>query len=269
MIVVIFVGALTFLYLIWMIWRMFHLDQSRFRALKIYFFYGKKGSGKSLFSALLVKALFNEYARMAKKYPKLPRRKLYVSSSLRLNKSIDRLHLKRDLEYWSSTGELYEIRNADIIWDEIGKDFPAGSWAETPKRLKQVFSHLRKRGNRLFANTQMYEDVDVSFRRQVDYAYKIEKVLGSPDVSATMPNSGKVWGLVKIREFDPMILEHVREEFNRIPLTGFPFCFLIRKKWIGMYDTQLETPPIEGGKLEHLINECEECGEKKVSHRRI
>lgn len=269
MIVVIYVGALTLAYGVWIFWRMFRLDYGQFRALKIYFFYGKKGSGKSLFSALLVDALFNEYARTAKKYPGLPKRKVYVSTSLKLSPELDKKHLHKDLEYWGSTGELYEIRNADIIWDEIGKDFPAGSWAETPKRLKQVFSHLRKRGNRLFANTQLYEDVDVSFRRQVDYAYKIEKVFGSPDVSATMPGSKKVWGLVKIRRFDPMILEHVREEFNRIPLTGLPFLFFIRKKLIAMYDTTLETPPFESGGLEHIELTCKVCKKPHITHRRI
>jgi len=172
--------------------------------------------------------------------------------------------------YWTNPRELYGIRDADIGWDEIGKDLPAGSWGDTPKELKQVFSHLRKRGNRIFANTQVYEDIDISFRRQIDKAYKIEKLMGSRDISATLPPLKKVWGVITVREFDPLELENVKEGFRK-NIGGLPKIILLRKKYVEMYDTKMELPPYMPDKLEHREMECTDpnCDHIRVIHRTI
>ncbi len=229
------------------------------KGLKIYIFYGKKGSCKSLFQARLARYLINEYYKTEKKYPELPKRKLYINQ--KLSKEFDDLELHNHLEYWTHPEQLYSVRDSDIFWDEIGKDLSAGSYADTPKELKQVFSHLRKRGNRLFANTQVYEDIDISFRRQVDVAYQVKKWLGSRDISATLPKPEIIWGIYYLRQFDPLFLEHewnpeIRE--RQPDLSPIPQIYFIRKRDIELYDTTAELPPYQPSKLKEQVLVCRE-----------
>ena len=265
--------------------------------LAIYLQYGKKGQGKSLVQAVDALSLFKEYWKTEKKYPDLPRR-IYFGNQ-KFSKEIEEKELGIHLYYWSNAKQLrwcprkdcwvgnypHSIHDTDIGHDEIGKDLPAGSWQDTPPWFKQVFSHLRKRGNRYFANTQVYEDIDISFRRQIDFAYKIEKIFGSGDVTDTRPKPKYVWGLITSRAFDPMILEHEKNPEKREKLQeGEPTFFarteiiLIRKKWIEAYNTKDEIPPYKPDTLEHVEVWCEDdnCekhgkhyGKPKIEHYKI
>lgn len=245
------------------------------KGLKIYLIYGKKGSGKSLYMAKLAQRLFDSYKWQEKKYPTLPRRKLY--SNMKYSDEVDKKELGKHLEYWENPEQIYRVRNSDILWDEIGKDLPAGSWADTPKEIKQVFSHLRKRGNRLFANTQVYEDCDVSFRRQCDFAFQIQKVFGSKDVSASLPPPRFIWGILMMRQFDPLQLEYERDPEKReeLQLSWFPSFMLVKRSLIEMYDTHAEIPPYQPNKLREIILTCREgelCQDKDkhgLPHKKI
>lgn len=252
------------------------------RDLKIYCYYGAKGQGKSYFCAYLATKIIEQYRKNERKYPELAKRQFW--SSQKFSDEYEKTELFDDvnnpdgrLHYWSHPSQLYKLKNVDILWDEIGKDLPAGSFANTPKKLKQVFSHLRKRGNRLFANTQVYEDIDISFRRQVDYAFEIKKIMGSPDVSATMPAPPFIWGLMRIRRFDPMFLEHQRDPEKREMLyNGLGRIYPIRKKYIEIYDTHSEIPPYHPDKMYEIIltciegEKCTEFNEKThLPHRKV
>jgi len=221
------------------------------RELKITLFFGKKGSGKSLLNAWLALELLRQYKIMSQRYPVLAKRKYYANG--KLSSEIEK-RFGEQLVYWNNPRELYRVRDADISWDEIGKDFPASSWNETPKEVKQIFSHLRKRGNRLFANTQVFEDIDVSFRRQVDFAYYVRKVFGSVDVTATLPPPKFIYGFIAIKQFDPLMLE--REKKRRIPMQFFPYVLRISRKLISIYDTGEELPPFMPDRVEHKILPC-------------
>jgi len=237
--------------------------------LGVYLFYGNKGAGKSIYQTYIFLTLLKSYYRQEKKYPYLPKRKYY--SSQKFSKEIEEKELGKHLEYWTNPRQLYKLRDCDIGWDEIGKDLPAGSWEGTPKELKQVFSHLRKRGNRIFANTQIFEDIDISFRRQIDKAYKISKIFSSRDISATLPNPKWIWGIIKIAEFDPMDLEHVRDEKFRFSISAFPEFIFLTKRLTQMYDTSMELPAYMPDKLEHKEQHCIDpyCDHIRTIHRPI
>jgi len=248
--------------------------------LQIYLFWGRKGQGKSYVQYRLFETLTKEYYKTEKKYPELPHRKYY--SSQKFSEEVEKRELGKHLAYWRHPEELYSIRNADIGWDEIGKDIPAGSWTDTPKELKQVFSHLRKRGNRLFANTQVFEDIDIAFRRQIDHAYLIEKTWGSRDISITLPPIRRIYGIVRKTEFDPQHLEFERNPEYREELKPSFFQILhfsnymfIKRKWIDLYDTKMELPAYRARGLKEWILECVEgqnCQQKDKfgnPHRKI
>jgi hypothetical protein len=245
-----------------------------YQGLKIYLFYGKKGSGKSLYQAYLVLKLIKSYYKVEKKFPKLSHRKLYINQPLSKEFEKKELYDKKTnptghLIYWTNPEQLYNVRDADILWDEIGKDLPAGAWTDTPKDLKQVFSHLRKRGNRIFANTQVYEDIDISFRRQIDAAWRIKKMFGNRDISASLPPPKRIWGVVKLRPFNPEVLEVLRDEVKRTELedTGFPKFIFIRNKLVNLYDTTAELPPYQPNKLKEIILTCREGDKCSTPHK--
>ncbi|AXH76354.1 MAG: zonular occludens toxin [Inoviridae sp.] len=241
-----------------------------FRGLKSYLFYGNKGNGKSLVYASIVDSLLSEYRYIERKYPKLPKRVLYSNQNLKLHDSFASDHIR----FWSSPRQLASVRNSDILWDEVGKDLPASSWQETPKDIKQIFSHLRKRGNRLFANTQVYDDIDISFRRQIDRTFKTIKFVGSPDISATMPPVAHPWGLIILMEMDKNSLENESDADKQKKSFKFSlprFCF-IERGYIDLYDTTAELPPYRPLELEHLIYKCVVPGckhENHVEHRKF
>jgi len=234
--------------------------------------YGAKGAGKSMSQARTALMLFDEYAASEKKYPLLPKR-IYFGNQ-KFSKAIEEKELGIHLFYWSNFQEMrycprpncwktnpkHPVHDTDIGHDEIGKDFPAGSFSDTPKWTKQVFSHLRKRGNRYFANTQVFEDIDIAFRRQIDCAYEIQKVFGSPDITATRPAPKMVWGVIQRREFDPKLLEWERDpakrELKKDSVLGE--IFFIRKRYVEAYDTTAELPPYKADTLSHVELWCED-----------
>lgn len=234
------------------------------RDLKIYCYYGAKGQGKSYFCAFIAYKIIETYRRTEKRYPSIAKRSFWSSQKFSDEYEKKELYHKTKnpdgrLNYWSHPSQLYALKNVDILWDEIGKDLPAGSFANTPKRLKQVFSHLRKRGNRLFANTQVYEDIDVSFRRQIDFAYEIKKVCGSKDISSSMPPPKFIWGVMKVRRFDPIFLEHQRDPEKRdMNYDGIGRIYFFRKKYIRIYDTTSEIAPYQPDKSYEVKITCVE-----------
>jgi hypothetical protein len=239
------------------------------QGLKIYLFYGAKGSGKSLTQAWLANVLFRQYKSIEKRYPNLPTRKLF--SNQKYSKEIEEEYLGKKLEYWENPRQLFTLKNCDIAWDEIGKDLPAGSWADTPKELRQVFSHLRKRGNRIFANTQVYKDIDIAFRRQVDFAFLVKKAFGNRDISATLPAPKFIWGLISISEFNSRELEEaVDDHSEKLKKYRFPKKFLwINKELVGFYDTTSEIPPYQPNILTHKELRCKVCNKITVLHGKM
>jgi len=282
--------------------------------LAVYLSWGAKGNGKSLSAARDALVCFDEYARTEKRYPTLPVRAIF--SNQKLSPELEAKEIpKKHLYYWSNAKQLrwcprYEVdkecfrkcddkkcpefgkhqihykhavHDMDIFHDEVGKDLPAGSWADTPKWFKQIFSHLRKRGNRYNANTQVFEDIDISFRRQIDFAYQLHKSFGSGDITATRPPPRFVWGLIQKREFDPQLVEWERDPTKREQKrenSGWkmPTLIWISKKLVNAYDTKDELPPYKADEMEHVNIWCEDdhcekhgrlAGKPKVEHHKI
>lgn len=184
--------------------------------LTLYLRYGEKGSGKSLLGAIDQFEFLQEYEKIAKKYPELPRRVLYTSE--KLNDEIEKKYLGKTLFYWSDPKQLkycprpdcwkkneslavygldYEHQNnplrrhpchdLDIYWSEIGRHLGADRSKDTPYWLKDLFAFCRKRGNRILMDTQVYEDVSIAIRRQIGHATYCTKNFGSADITATAP----------------------------------------------------------------------------------
>jgi hypothetical protein len=245
----------------------------------VYLTEGKPGAGKSLDQARTALRILNGYFYIEKKYPKLPRRQFWSNQ-----KFAPRIEAKAGerIQYWNDVQQLkvcrrvacwrgsedHPLHDVDVGWDEVGKDLPSDSWLTTPKWLRQFFSHHRKRGVRIFANTQDYKAVDINVRRMVKNAYRVKKVWGSRDISVTLPPVRIIWGVIKKTYFDPDEIEYEIDPRKRISLV-WPSFFWIGRKLVETYDTSQELPPYKSHLLSHEESLCEKCGKVSVLHAHI
>lgn len=257
----------------------------------IYFTVGQKGSGKSLREARQALGIMNNYYRTERKYPELKKR-IYFSKQ-KFAPRIEELELNSDsnptghLYYWSNAYQLlscprrncwrgnssHPVHNTDIFWDEIGDDISREKWNEIPEDLRQVFSHARKRGNRIFANTQKYEMVAIDFRRQVDVAVWVRKLFGSRDIDVTLPNIKRIWVIQYIRRFDPMDIENENDPRKLEDLVLWDWWWnrfaWYTGKHVSIFDTEWEVPPTLYNKLREVKYHCElgdNCTDPKHGH---
>lgn len=270
------------------------------KGLKIYMTYGSKGSGKSLSFARDTYKVVRQIKKSIRKYPQLPHREILFKGKLsneflkfsqpvviRLWEDVRDIRICQRENCWKKNPK-HAPHNSDIFWDEVGSDFSAGSWIDTPRWIKLFFSYCRKRQNRIFMNTQVYEDTDVSFRRQIDHAEECTKLIGSRDVDATRPPVKYVWGIIIRRSHDPRILEFEHDPLQREAKEtitkkiywdiAIPRPMPIRQKYVSIYDTTDENPPTKPIALEHTILYCEDpdcpqhgikSGKPKYSHKQL
>lgn len=262
----------------------------------ITFVVGPKGSGKSMYEATNALRLIKEYYKIEKKYPQL-RKRIYFSKQ-KFSDAVERKELwnykdpttsiptktSQHLYYWNSAEELqfcprsrcwkskvlHHLHDADVGWDEIGNDLQPDNWKNNPTWLRQIFSHARKRGNRIFANAQRYEMVDIHFRRQVDRALVLRKLFGTRDIDATRPAPKNVFVVQLIHEFDPEQIENEEDPRNLVEM-GFPTPRFYTNKDVAIFDTQYELPPYTVTKMREVIMECiegDKCTDPK-RHRKV
>ena len=277
----------------------------------IFFIVGDKGAGKSLLEARMGRQFLAGYARTERKYPALPHRIYYSKQhfckeiedqELVQRKVVDPnnpskweiqiLNPNGHLYYWNEVDELqfcprqncfrgtqpHHLHSTDVAWDEIGNDLPPDKWKDNPDWLRQIFSHARKRGNRIFANAQKYEMTDVHFRRQVDVAWIVTKLLGSRDIDPTTPDPKYVFVLQMAREFDPVDMENENDIRNLLnhdegeerKMIGWPKFRFYTRKDTEVFDTTFELPPYQVKRLKEVILECihgKNCADPR--HRRV
>jgi hypothetical protein len=260
----------------------------------ISFIVGSKGAGKSLYEARLARDLINSYYRIEKRYPQLPHR-IYFSKQHFCKEIEDKELVKRrvydaknpakfkdvivnpngHLYYWYEVDDLqfcprvdcwrskdpHHVHSTDIAWDEIGNDLPPDKWKDNPEWLRQIFSHSRKRGNRIFANAQKYEMTDVHFRRQVDVALMVTKLIGTRDIDPTRPDPKFVFVLQMIREFDPVDVENESDPRNLMKegdekMIGWPKFKFYTHKDTEVYDTTFELPPYQVHRMKEVVMQC-------------
>lgn len=243
--------------------------------------YARPGHGKSLDLARTVLGLFAEYKTVEKRYPKLPKRLMLCN--LKLNQKIEEQQMPHHLKYWEGLKELrycprkfcwvskrrkHSLHDCDIIFDEISNYIPADEYRSLPRWLRKMFSQHRHRGIRIYATTQDYKMVDINFRRMVARAYEVQKVVGSRDISPTLPPVRFVWGIIVKRQFDPEQLEFEGVNSPKLERAPFPKWFLIRRSLVNVYDTTQDLKEYQSTELEHHESKpCKKCGKVHVDHR--
>lgn len=223
---------------------------------------GSPGQGKSLYTADKATLLIDRNIRWYQKGGE----KRVIWSNIRFSEEYERkcLYGTKDtfLEYWSDTSVLCNLRDVDILWDEIATELDARNWSDLSRELKRFLSQYRKRGVDIYANTQDFSMIDARARLMINKVFTLRKLFGSQDISTTKPLPKYIWGFILIREVQNFReVDPEKKKYNLIPQ-----YLLIQKKLVELYDTRQD---IEMGKLPHLRHTertCPDCGYIKKSH---
>jgi len=224
---------------------------------------GPPGSCKSLYQAMTVEWLIFRSIRGQLKY-NLPPRKIFLN--FHLSKEWSEKYADR-LVYWSDLYDLTKVNDADIVIDEVAVHLPSDRWADTHFEVRRMLAQHRKRGLEIFCNTQDYKMVDINFRRMLHRVWSVQKISGSADPSPTLPPIKKIWGIFfrwELGSFRDL------EEGDFSHASFLPRPYLIRRKYIEMYDTREDIKPSPPPKWKHIERDCElpEC-RSLPPHKRI
>lgn len=239
-------------------------------------FEGRPGQGKSLYLARKVRTLL----KRNKKFYEETGRMRYIYCNFRLSETFrdtslvelspetteltgeSQAHL---IQYWDSVSDLVNLRDVDVLWDEIANELDSRNFADLSLPVKKMLSHHRKRGIEIYANTQDFSMVDLRVRLMTSNLSKMVKVCGSPDPSATRPEIKKIWGVI----FSYRVLEVSPADPHEKDFSPFPSVFFIRKSDTDIYSTTEESKNTDVRVLRHVVHVCEDpnCNYTRVVHK--
>jgi len=156
--------------------------------------------------------------------------------------------------YWENPLELVELRNCDVIWEEMATHLDATQWQYMPSTFKRWVQQHRHYGLEIYGNTQDLKSIDISVRRMVSGLYVVKKIAGSRSPAATKPPVKHIWGVGLKREVDADSLEKEKTQYK---YTGWEL-FFIDRQGCEIYDTLNETKAGEYPKLRHSVRYCED-----------
>lgn len=223
-------------------------------------FTGIPGSGKT---TKLAETVVNILLRNAKYYDQTGIvRPVYLN--FHLNPYLEDL-FSEGIKHWRNVEELSEVRDADVIIDEIGTFFDAKRWSDLSFSVRRWLSQHRKLGVEIYGNSQDFAQIDISFRRMTSKLFYLVKLISSRDPTPTKPPVKYIWGVCVVYTMSPRDYKEDQKE-NR---TSFYNLFFITRKKTSIFDTREEIKPGEWPLLEHIERHCRlpNCPHVKVMHQ--
>lgn len=227
---------------------------------------GNTGEGKSLYCAMVSHQTLIEAKKRADKTGLV---RLFWSN-LKFSEAIEN-EFGDFIRYWGEPSQwkvdaeklVRELQDADLLWDEISEELGADSWERTSRPMKSFLRQYRKKGVRILSNTQDHADVSIHARRRIHRVLYAKKIIGSRDISATLPPPKFIWGAVMMRA-----VENPKEtDPTKIKFENFPDdLFFITKELTDLYDTRAIVGISEYPPLKHVHRECEECKKVVIKH---
>jgi len=218
---------------------------------------GKPGQGKSLYTARLAKSLIARNMKMASKHGVFRR----VISNIKFAPWFEEW-AGPFLEYWTTTQDIVNMRNVDLLWDEIATELDSRNFANLSEELKRFLSQYRKRGVDIYANTQDFSMIDARARLMVTRVATLKKIIGSRDPSATKPVIKNIWGMIIIRDLENILADDPQKK----RYSFFFSFFFIDKRDVEIYDTTQDIPLSPPLPLRKEVRICPEDGFKRVRY---
>jgi len=221
-------------------------------------FVGLPGSGKTLKLARISLKLFKRNTKYYKKTGII--RKIY--SNVKYSEEIETKY-KDYIHYWTELDELWKSRDADIIWQEMGAYLDSNDYKIVPRELKRWLQLHRHYGIDIYGDTQDFPMIDISVRRITNSVFRLAKVFGTRDKSATRPQVKRPWGVILNFQIDP---ETFGEESMEYKYKGWKID-LITPKICKVFDSYADLDYDKDVPLEHRVRECPTCGKVHITHR--
>jgi len=220
---------------------------------------GLPGSGKS---ARMARAILNLLKRNKNWYKQTGILRP-VRSNLKLAPKYEEKY-REFLVYWKDPAELVEFVDCDVVIDEIATYFDATAWKDLSPDVKRFLQQHRKLGIEIYANTQTFATIDISFRRLTDELLIMKKLIGSKDPSPTKPPIKRIWGVSLVRHLDP---RNYKEDEAENKARGFGLFFITREFTADFYDTRQKIVKGEMPPLKHIERKCLVCGKIHITHQ--
>ncbi len=212
---------------------------------------GRAGTGKT---AYLTHRLMHILKRNTKFFEKTGKiRKVYTNFPINAELTEQYKKFLVLVENETFVNQMTEWSDCDIFIDELLYHFDAQMWKElgmAPKRFLAIHRHL---GVEIYATSQDFAQVDVSFRRLTDKLYYLVKLVSSREPSATKPPVKFIWGCSMIYTINPTDYKEDQKE-NK---AKFHWCFWISRKRCEVYDTRQKYAPGKPLPKKHIQLECE------------
>lgn len=218
---------------------------------------GKPGQGKSLYTARLAEKLIKRNMKIASRYGIFR----VVVSNIKFSTWFEEW-AGPFLTYWISTSDVVNLRNVDLLWDEIATELDSRNFASLSEELKRFLSQYRKRGVDIYSNTQDFSMIDARARLMVTRVATLKKLIGSRDPSATKPTLKNIWGLILVRDVENIMSDDPHNKRYSMTFS----TFFINKRDISIYDTTQDIPLSPPLPLRKEVRICPDDNFKRVRY---
>lgn len=224
-------------------------------------FTGLPGAGKSLRLARTCVDVLHRNRSYFKSTGQ--RRVLYTN--LKFSPEVEQ-YFKGYIQYWTDLRTLTELRDCDVVIDEIATYFDARQWENMSYEVRRWLAQHRKFGIEIYGTAQDFAQADKAFRRLTSHLFYLTKLVGSRDISSTRPDPKYVWGIVLVQELDPVRYDEEKSKFQGVGMMP-NFMFFTRDD-TQIFDTRAEVKQSAYPPLKHTERTCElpNCSFHKVIH---
>lgn len=211
---------------------------------------GKPGQGKSLYTARVARKLLKRNQKYAVRTGVVRQ----IVSNIKFSKSFEK-EAGQFLKYWTRVDEIVELRDCDLLWDEIATELDSRNFVNLSEDLKRFLSQYRKRGVDIYSNTQDFSMIDQRARLMITRVATLHKLIGSRDPSPTKPPVRRIWGVVMVLD----LASWKADDPHNKRYSPFFSLFFIDREDVELYDTTQDIPlspplPIKNRyiKVEHV-----------------
>lgn len=154
---------------------------------------------------------------------------------------------------WYDPDELPQLRECDVLWDEVANGMDSANWQNVSLELKVFLRQHAKRGIDIYGTTQRWGSIDINFRSLVDEMFVAHKLIGSSRPSATKPEIKHPWGIIWLDEQEQS--SFCEDKLKSAGILGWRI-FFITKALCNLYDTRYEVPQAKFPPLKHIERFC-------------
>lgn len=218
---------------------------------------GLPGSGKTTKLASIALYLFRRNERY---YKKTGVRRL-VYSNVKFSDWVEKRY-GSFIHYWTELHELWTARDIDVIWQEMAAYLDSQDFEKVPRDLKRWLQLHRHYGVDIYGDTQDFPMIDIAVRRITNNLYKVHKIIGSRDRSATRPKIRFIWGIHILLDVDSSTFADDKQDYK---YTGWSFMWndsFLCSVFNSYEDLDYKAYP----PLKHVERTCPHCGVKKLMH---